>query len=309
MKPMLAGQFVQDQIKKQLPMYIQPKLDGIRVFINDGVAYTRSLKPVRAEWVQQWVREHAYRLQGIDGEIMCGSPTAEDVYRRTNSSIMSFDKPDDFKIHAFDYWNQDVSFNERLEMLRCTTPCPHLRTVETSLVKTVEEIMEINQYFLDIGYEGSILRSPQSFYKFGRGTPTKGELIKLKKFKDKEAVVTGFVELMHNDNVLMTNELGYAERSSHKENLRGGNMLGSLLIKGKLPDGRSYKGRVGSGFTQAQRVEIWENQDKYLNKLVKIKYFEGGIKEAPRFPIFLDFRDNDDTSTTAENNNVQMSLF
>lgn len=66
--------------------------------------------------------------------------------------------------------------------------------------------------------------------------------------------------------------------------------LGAILVRYK--DGNIVK--VGSGFTDELREEIWKNQGKYLDTICEIQYFEpttnqdGG--ESLRFPIFKDFR-------------------
>ena len=66
--------------------------------------------------------------------------------------------------------------------------------------------------------------------------------------------------------------------------------LGAILARYK--DGNVVK--VGSGFTDGLREEIWKNQGKYLDTICEIQYFEpttnadGG--ESLRFPIFKDFR-------------------
>lgn len=297
MKPMLAGQFIPEKVQEHLPMYAQPKLDGIRMFIRDGMAYTRSLKPVRSVWVQDLVAEHAEILEGLDGEIIAGEVTAKDAYRRTNSSVMSYGKPDDVTFHVFDHWSIGGDFAARLSHLQSLDLPVFCKLVETKLLHTLEEISEYEDSLLALGHEGLILRNPFSLYKYGRGSPTNCELIKVKKFCDAEAVITGFAELLHNENEAEYNKLGYMERSSHRENLVPSNTLGAILAEGRFPDGGKYKVRIGTGLDQAQREEIWANRDSYLGKLVKFKYFGMGIKDAPRFPVFLGFRDNDDLSS------------
>ena len=47
---------------------------------------------------------------------------------------------------------------------------------------------------------------------------------------------------------------------------------------------------VGSGFTDEQRNALWASKESLVGKLAKVKFFEVGIKEAPRFPVFLGFR-------------------
>lgn len=307
MKPMLAGQYVPAKVEGQLPVYGQPKLDGIRMFIRDGVAWTRSLKEVRSEQVQAQVREHAHLLEGLDGEVIAGDPTAEDCYRRTSSSVMSFDKPDDVKFHIFDIWNSDDDYSHRYRQLRELFFSKGLpdwcELVEIRMLKTMEELAAYEAELLAAGHEGMILRGLQTKYKFGRGTPTKGELIKVKQFADTEAVVTDLHEFMHNSNEATINELGHMERSSHQDGLVPMDTLGKVEARGFFPDGTSYTVKIGTGFTMEQRQEIWDNRDDYIGRLVKFKYFPTGVKEAPRFPVFLGFRDKLDTSPPLEEDN------
>ena len=73
--------------------------------------------------------------------------------------------------------------------------------------------------------------------------------------------------------------------------------LGAILVRYK--DGNVVK--VGSGFTDGLREEIWKNQGKYLDTICEIQYFEettnadGG--KSLRFPIFKDFRSPWDKNT------------
>ena len=63
-----------------------------------------------------------------------------------------------------------------------------------------------------------------------------------------------------------------------------------------------YKGftlRVGSGFTDEQREYYWNNQDKIINQLVEIQYFEESKDKKTgdlslRFPVFKRVRDDKD---------------
>ena len=66
--------------------------------------------------------------------------------------------------------------------------------------------------------------------------------------------------------------------------------LGAILVRYK--NGNVVK--VGSGFSDQLRKEIWQNRDSHLGTICEIQYFEettnadGG--ESLRFPIFKDFR-------------------
>ena len=104
-----------------------------------------------------------------------------------------------------------------------------------------------------------------------------------------EFEVIGFEERMHNNNEATTNELGYTERSSCKENLIPMNTLGSLVLK--YGDSEF---RCGTGFSDAQRQEIWDNKESYVGKLASIRYMSVGMDKLPRCPSFLGWRDEDD---------------
>lgn len=312
--PMLACKFDEKKVRPHLPLYAQPKLDGIRVFIRDGVAYSRSLKPIRNRAFQEHAAESRELLEGFDGEVIAGPMTAPDAYRRTSSSLMSFDGGwDDFTFHVFDkidedklpFWkrSRDAFWRDYCERPSWVSPLP------TELVHTLEEIYEYEQKLLDQGHEGVILRNPNSFYKFGRSSPGLCELVKLKRFIDAEAMITGYEELRSNQNEATTNALGHTERSGHQENLVPMGVLGALICAGEWPGGgvseevdygfqamggRDFAVRIGSGFTAEQRAALWNERESLIGRTVKFKFFGGGVKEAPRFPIFLGFRDKED---------------
>jgi len=139
---------------------------------------------------------------------------------------------------------------------------------------------------LNEGYEGIMLRGLNTFYKFGRSTLREQCLLKRKPFKDDEALVVGFIEKEHNDNPIEYNERGLAQRSSAKEGKRLANTLGALRVQ------HSTFGQfnVGTGFTDEQRKDIWENKEKFLNRLVTFKYQFTHIKNVPCPAIFKAFR-------------------
>ena len=90
---------------------------------------------------------------------------------------------------------------------------------------------------------------------------------------------------------------GKPKRSAHKAGKVGKGTLGALLCKG-LP-GTPFAGvgiRIGSGFTKAERQELWDNRAHLKGDLAKFKYFPLGSKDGPRFPVFLGIRDPNDAS-------------
>jgi DNA ligase-1 len=136
-----------------------------------------------------------------------------------------------------------------------------------------------------------MLRDPNGRYKFGRSTAKEGILLKVKRFSDAEAVIVGFEERMHNGNPATTDALGHTERSSHKENLTGRGDLGALVVKCELFESEF---NIGTGFDDATRKEIWDNRETYLGKVVKFKYQTAGMKDVPRFPVYVGLRHEND---------------
>jgi DNA ligase-1 len=158
-------------------------------------------------------------------------------------------------------------------------------------IDSFEELLAYEKECLEKGFEGLIIRSGTSPYKCGRSTLREGFMLKIKRFSDAEAKVVDFVEYEHNTNEAEKDNFGRTKRSDKKEGKVPGNMLGKFILE--LPDGRRFG--CGTGFDMEQRKEIWANKEQYLGKLVKFKFFEVGVKELPRHPVFLGFRHPDDT--------------
>jgi DNA ligase-1 len=287
-KPMLASDA--DLATLRFPVIASPKLDGIRAIVIDGVVMSRSLKPIPNKYVQSLFANREY----FDGELIVGDPTSKTVYRDTVSHVMAHDKTDfDVRFYAFDHVAElAASYSDRCKKLKplAKTPNSRVRLHDSKIINNEAELLAYEAECLELGYEGLILRDPNSKYKCGRGTAKEQIILKLKRFVDDEAVVTGFEERMHNGNEATKNELGRTARSSHKANLVPMGTLGALQVKF---NGIDFN--IGTGFDDATRAEIWANRKAYLGKLAKFKHFPIGTKDAPRHPVFLGWRDRSDT--------------
>ena len=135
-----------------------------------------------------------------------------------------------------------------------------------------------------------MIRDPNGKYKHGRSTTKEGGLLKIKRFEDDEAVVIGVEELMTNLNEQELDNLGHKVRSSKKEGLVPAGKLGALIVKHKT----FGEFKIGSGFTEDARVKLWRERDELKGRLAKFKYQPSGVKDKPRFPVFLGFRNKID---------------
>jgi DNA ligase-1 len=280
------------------PVVVSPKLDGIRCLKVDGKVVTRTFKDIPNKFIRRNLEE--ILPDGIDGEIML---KGNNNFNTIQSKVMSFDGEPDFIFHAFDYVKRDLNtpYIERLKDLHefmqffGEGECGKIVLVPHNTVNNFEELMKYEKEYIDLGYEGLMMRDPNGKYKCGRSTEKEGILCKLKRFQDAEAEVIGFHEKMHNENTQEKNKFGLAKRSSKKEGMVPSNTLGSLIVRQAIPYSPPTRGMriiefsIGSGMCDETRKEIWSNQDKYLGKNVKYKFQEMG-KDGPRFPVFLGFR-------------------
>ncbi len=290
-KALLASAF--DPDKAKFPYAATPKVDGIRFLMIDGVAVSRSFKPIRNEYIHATLQ--ANLPDGIDGELTCG-----DNFQDSTSGIMRIKGEPDFKVWVFDYVDPEndeiLPYSQRMKQIARLVVAQQWQgfryeVLYPEMIESAEDVYTLQERWQSEGYEGVMLRDPEGTYKMGRASVKENILLKVKEFKDSEGVVTGFKEKMHNFNEPVRNIFGHIERKGGQGGLEPAGVLGSFIIEW---EGQELK--CGSGLNDEQRKEIWDNQEKYVGKLVKFKYMSHGVKDLPRHPIFLGFRDPDDMS-------------
>ena len=290
-KPLLSCEVNVDNIN--FPIYVSTKFDGVRALVIDGIVYSRSMKPIRNEYIQKLFGKPEYN--GFDGELVVGHIYAKDVFQKTTSGVMSKDGEPDVTFYVFDiFTNNTETYKERLYTLNDKLVLDQYHNIVATqqlYIQTKEELTELLNKEKVKGGEGLIGRNPNGVYKYGRSTPKEQFSMKFKFFQQEDFEVIGFTERMHNSNEQKRDELGYAERSSAKEGMIPMNTLGSLVLKYG-----DTTFNVGTGFSDALRDEIWFNREKYLGKLASIRYMSVGMDKLPRVPSFIWFRDEDDTS-------------
>ena len=286
-KPLLAGKF--DSEKAKFPYAATPKIDGIRFLMVGGAALTRSFKPIRNEYLQKILSSNL--PDGIDGELTSGSTFQE------CSSIMRIKGEPEFKVWIFDFVNpkgEVKPYKERMDELRKfeNFNIPSYEILFPTIVSNQEQIDHLMINNLNAGYEGLMLRDPNGIYKFGRSSVKENILLKVKEFMDDEAEIISFREKMINTNEGLKDNFGRTKRSSCQDGLKPSGTLGGLILRNS--EGLEFS--CGSGLNDALRDEIWKNKSKYLGKLVKYKFMSKGIKDLPRHPVFMGFRDETDLS-------------
>lgn len=283
-KPMLAVA-CEDITKLNYPVMASLKIDGIRASIHNGVVMSRSMKPIPSKVVQEKFGKPEY--EGYDGEIIYGHYLDKNVFTNSTRVCMSHSLPpelseDEIKFYVFDTIGGGICVDRNIKIKEYTDV--GVFKLQQHLIESKEALDAFEADALSKGAEGLMVRSPTGLYKQGRSTLKEGYLLKVKRFTDSEAVVIGFEEKMHNANEATVGELGQTKRSSHLGNMVPMNTLGSLHVR-DLVTGVEFN--IGTGFNDELRKEIWNNQDVWLNKIVKYKHFEVGSVDKPRFPVFL----------------------
>lgn len=286
-RPMLAAKMPRLE-DLRYPLFASYKMDGIRAVMRDGVLMSRSMKPIPNAAVQEWFRHSG--LENFDGELIVGQHD-NDVYRRTMSAVMSHtgDPTSEIEWCLFDYVHDVLSFRERLkEVKTAATMHRGVASLKQMVVNGPEDVLKMHMVAVQLGYEGLILRDPAGLYKQGRSTAREQGMIKVKMFEDSEAEILGFRMLMHNANEATASEIGLTKRSSHKANMIPTDRMGAIKVR-DIHTGVEFE--IGTGFTDEDRRML----SRYnTGRIIKYKFFAGGVKDKPRFPVFLGFRDHRD---------------
>ncbi len=183
--------------------FIQPKLDGVRCYITKDGAFSRNHKQfmnaqhILDELVPLFAK---YPHVVLDGELynheykdnfnkiisLVRKQTPSDA-ERNEAKVIQFHNYDIFMSETPD--NSFRYRNESIKNLHKEFTLQYCKTVETHEVSIIESATEWHKRFLELGYEGSILRNNKP-YENKRSY----NLQKFKDFYDTEATIIGWVE-------------------------------------------------------------------------------------------------------------------
>lgn len=315
MKPMLACDW--DESKVRFPVIAQPKIDGVRSLFLYGGMTGRSLKPHANRYTTSFFSQSLFH--GFDGELAAEHECHPDLCRLTTSAVNTIEGTPYTLWHLFDYVvlgkTKELAYQDRLEALRARintllftnhVESSRLRVVESHWCSNMDELLEKEDLWLDLGYEGAILRDPNGKYKDGRSTVREGGLLRIKRFIEEDAVVLAIEEGRTNLNQAQTNELGLQFRSTHAEGMVPNGQVGNMLcrvVKDVLDPVRGVVLlKAGQEITVApgrmpveDRAKYFKNPHLLIGQTIKFKFFPKGQKDKPRFPTFQSIRAASDT--------------
>jgi len=287
-KPMLAYPASDKPIDYTKPVYIQPKLDGVRCLIqyeipfgsghipNSGkvVAYSRTGK----EWknidhILQSLKPFFYANPDVilDGELY--NHDLRDDFE-TIISLVRRQKPDDIdmlesrdlvQFHCYDCIDIgliDASFENRMNFITHHVPLSYcIKHVTTDRVYKHEEALDIHHNAnLVNGYEGSILRTNDPY-----ACKRSHNLRKFKDFSDTEAIITSWVE-------------GKGKRKG---------TIGKFMAIDA--DGNEFGMPVMDNFKKLRTM--FKEMQTWVGKTATFTYFERTKAGSYRHPLFKAIRD------------------
>ena len=210
-KPMLAHKFDDKRVDWSKPVFIQPKLDGIRCIMTADGCYSRNGKKfMNVQHLYTKAIKDLFKVNPlliIDGELY--NHDLRDNFEKIVSLVRkqkptSDDRKEARKLiqyHVYDFVmaykgkldliESDMNrYEKRMHQLTCSDMYgKHIRYVPSRGVHSLDKAKEIHNDFLEKGYEGSILRLDGP-YKCGRSY----DLMKFKDFSDTEATIVSWVE-------------------------------------------------------------------------------------------------------------------
>ena len=257
MKPMLAHKFDEKRVDWSQPVYIQPKLDGVRcLFTKDG-AYSRAgnkfmnvahIELALITFFKQYpdvvldgeLYNHELKddFEKIISLVRKQKPTADD--RLEAKQLVQF--------HVYDYFDGVMydSYKTRMhQLVNSAIYDIQIKYVPAYLVDSYNYAREIHTDFLAKGYEGSIIRL-DGLYKHGRSY----DLMKFKDFSDDEATIIGY-------------EAGKGKRTG---------TLGKFFMMDD--EGIEFGCPPGKGFTYKDLANILDNIHDYIGKRATFTFFE-----------------------------------
>jgi len=269
MKPMLAHKYDDSRVDWSLPVYIQPKLDGVRCLFTKNGAYSRTGKHfknlVHIELAlmpffnnnpdvvldgELYNHELKHDFEKIISLVRKQKPIADD--RLEAQQLVQF--------HIYDYFDgvKYDSYKTRMQQLVTSNIyCNCVKYVNAKLVDSYNYARELHTWNLADGYEGSIIRL-DGIYKHGRSY----DLMKFKDFSDAEATIVGY-------------ELGKGKRTG---------TLGKFLM---LDDeGVQFGCPPGKGYSYKDLANMLLNINDYIGQRATFTYFQRTQAGSYRHPLF-----------------------
>ena len=254
--------------------FIQPKLDGVRCYITKNGAFSRNHKRfmnaqhILDELVPLFTKYPHIVLDGelYNHEYKDNFNKIISLVRKQTPSDAERDEAKVIQFHNYDIVETSPyikrSFKQRKDMindLNWEFNLKYCKTVEAHEVSIIESATEWHKRFLELGYEGSILRNNKP-YENKRSY----NLQKFKDFHDTEATIIGWVE-------------GKGKRTG---------TIGKFLARDA--DGNEFGMPVMAKMPILEKM--YDIAEWYIGKTATFTYFQRTPSGSYRHPLFKSIR-------------------
>lgn len=256
---MLAQEYKEGRI--DYPCYASPKYDGMRAVFFEGEFYSRRWKVIPGlPHLKRKLR--SVKAPALDGELMVpGYDTAE-----ANGLLRAKTTTPGAVYCVFDLFRYPAPLRLRLQILQTLFDNKDFGSVTLIPHVTLHSHEQIRNYYNMCraqGFEGAMVKAMNSEYKRKRSKAW----LKIKDVRDADLICTDMFE----------------------GNGKYIGMMGGIVV--------NFKGKdveVGSGFTDEDREDFWQNPEKIIGHTVEVAYQEVTSKGSLRNPRFLRLRADKD---------------
>ena len=258
--PMLAHKFSDHKGKMDFPVYVQPKLNGMRMLFDGETGWSRGNKEVIPEVIQHLKFDTGGFI--LDGELMLPnnvllqeSMTAIKKYRPELSPKLLY--------HVYDIVDDDLPYAKRQQLIHdiCANAPKNVVMVPTLEANTESDVLVRHKSFVRDGFEGTMVRDPASFYEIGKRSYS---LLKLKDFTDAEYRI---VDVVDGD----------------------GSDVGLAIFELETDSGARFNCRPEG--SQENRADLFKNRRSLIGKYLTVRYFELSKDGIPIFPVGVSIRE------------------
>ena len=258
--PMLAHKFRDHTDKVEFPVFVQPKLNGMRMLFDGDMGWSRGNKEIIPEVIQHL----KFDTDGfiLDGELML---PGNQLLQESMTAIKKF-RPElspTLIYHVYDVVDSDLPYAKRYQLIVdiCRNAPKNVKIVQTELVKNEDDIMKYHKKFVKDGFEGTMVRFPEFPYEIGKRSYS---LLKLKDFTDAEYRIVGIIDGDGSDRGLAIFQLDN----------------GNGQVFNCRPEG-----------SQENRAELYKERKKLINKYMTVRFFELSKDNIPIFPVGVGIRE------------------
>lgn len=258
--PMLAHKFTDHKKKVEFPVYVQPKLNGMRMLFDGTNGWSRGNKEVIPEVIQHLQFDTGGHI--LDGELMLPnnvllqeSMKAIKKYRPELSSQLLY--------HVYDIVDSDLPYQARLEIIKelHKVAPPNVKFVITMRAVEEMQVRHLHEMFVRQGFEGTMVRDPLAHYEIGKRSYS---LMKLKDFVDAEYRIVDIVD-------------------------GAGSDVGLAIFELETDSGARFNCRPEG--TQENRAELFKNRKNLVGKFLTVRYQELSKDGIPIFPVGVAIRE------------------